>query len=402
MTARGKAGFTLVELLVVIAIIVILIAMLLPAVQGVRDSARTAECKNNLHNLGIAYHDYRAVHGESATAGLSDSWATSLSAYLADDGSLQVCPNDPRANGEAGGGGAVVVGGQFVVFNGQVVGGGQFVDNGHGAFAPPGGAGNIQFRDRFPPSLRQHKYEHQRWVRVFQERSNYELPASVRVDLSRPGTKAKNIGRFSHKTIPAGTRVDVYLLHFDPKGRVGATRDASINFYSDILGVVTKKALLDASDPTLAVGGTRYPTGQRYRGVELNGRDIATLSNDMRTFTVDRYNTPGFMEEVRILTEPSFSQIGTSSYAMNDYVYSAQVLRSYQVLMLDYYGRSGFDIASEIELPYFWDLVEDPALSPCRHHGKVAVLFGDGSVRLVDPEVLFDPDAPHWQSRRHR
>jgi prepilin-type processing-associated H-X9-DG protein len=165
----------------------------------------------------------------------------------------------------------------------------------------PGGTVTVQ--DQFPASLKLHKFEADDTVFLFVEQCGMTLPQDIAVDMSPLDPPSQQLFHKpfcnpSPSTIPAGTVVDVYLVHFDPTSKINAVT-AELQFSRPILGVILGRDNLVATDSVLGNPATGYEKKKRARQFECR-RERLTLSADMKNVEMYLY-VNGVMEEARIL-----------------------------------------------------------------------------------------------------
>ncbi len=349
----AHSGFTIIELLVVLVIIGILVSLIMPALSAARASARATQCANNLHQIVIACANYSSRDPQAETGGFAFRWCSELQPYLGTDTNVLLCPEDGDAGNRSG--------------------------------AEAGGGGFIRKLDTPPASLEFNAMPDSAAVLLVRERSNYELPRDVNVNVSMPVTWQNN-SNDSPKSIQAKTKVDSYILHYDPVKSSGTTiANASVGFGGKILGIIFKGPDLASTDQVLGNPATQYAGSQGGRGLEQN-QDVISLSDDMRELRISRFYTTSAIEEIRVITEPG----SKLSYGANDQVSTPGFARSGQAFFTDY---------KKPTINRRNDATADlPKMQDHRHRGRSNVIFADGKVEMVDAD-FFDPTAAHWPKK---
>jgi len=229
-------------------------------------------------------------------------------------------------------------------------------------------------------------------IRAFVERRMFRLSKDIATNISTPG-------RFtwpdvlSPGTIPSGTWVNSYFVHFDPLDSTPTMVNAvgSITFTSDILGVISVAPDVMATNGSLGAQYTRYDSSGR--GAE-NG-DFLTLSPDMRTLTLElRANTGS--DDVRIITTTSLEEWLEPDLATLDTrdVYHNRAEQGIATDGSNWYTSKGSWIEPDKALYAFdrnWQLVDhevhsDIGGNAVEHIGDIAC-FGSYLYAPVDVEV---------------
>jgi hypothetical protein len=153
-----------------------------------------------------------------------------------------------------------------------------------------------------PASVELNAYQHNSEIRLFAEQAAIMLLEPLGVELRSPKVYAYATGLHPNMIRPRDSRVDSYLLHYDPKKASTAT--GSMTFDEEIVGIMTYASSMHASDYLFAVPGTTYDHGAlEFLGTDWPGaitRDVVTIV-DKHTVIVDLRDASSF-DHMRVIT----------------------------------------------------------------------------------------------------
>lgn len=184
--------------------------------------------------------------------------------------------------------------------------------------------GDIEMIDP-PSSVQLGALESNTTMRVFLEKTNFVLPSPISVDIAGAG-RADMDNRNTPPTpgqIPAGTRVDVFLIHHDRVGMSEGGLVGQVSTDTDILGVIHSDGLLDMSDAILGAAGTVYPNGLALRGMvvdptEGDGEFVDVLNTPGGVRRLDVLSQVGeVLDQVRVLTVAGVPEPGAVLLALS-------------------------------------------------------------------------------------
>lgn len=168
--------------------------------------------------------------------------------------------------------------------------------------------GQVRWLNRPPPSLRAGQFEHD-YILAFAEAKNISLPHDLDVIAAvagriGDGTPQSNL---DHSVLPAGTKVDSYLIHADALSR-RLFASGTLRFPGRVLGLLLTNRQLHDTDALLGHPELTYPTGD-IRGIELGlpgriGRDNLVLDRHVRGMAVSLRINSG-VDQIRVLVQPT-------------------------------------------------------------------------------------------------